>query len=71
MNIGDEVEIIDTNDIWEGKTGTIENINNDIVTVYVNFNVEENKRIRQDFNINNLRISDDNISETLKREYIS
>jgi len=54
LNYYDRVRIINTNSIWDNKEGVVEDINNDIVTVYVDFNVEEEKRVRQDFNIDNL-----------------
>ena len=54
FNYFDRVRIINTNDVWEGKEGVVEDINEDIITVYVDFIPEENKKVRQDFKSDNL-----------------
>lgn len=54
MNYFDRVRIINTNSIWDDKEGVVEDINGDIITVMVDFIPEENKKVRQDFNIVNL-----------------
>lgn len=53
MKIYDEVEIVGTNDVWEGMTGTLEYIDGDFATVLVDF--KDDKQVRQDFSINNLK----------------
>lgn len=57
MNKGQKVIIKNTNSIWDGKEGIVEEINDDICTVFVNFIPEEQKRVRQDFSIDNLEES--------------
>lgn len=54
MNYFDRVKIVNTNSIWDGKEGVVEDINDNIVTVMVEFIPEENKKVRQEFNIENL-----------------
>lgn len=54
MEVNERVKITNTDSIWDDKEGTIESIDGDTVTVYVEFNKEENKFVRQIFNINNL-----------------
>lgn len=54
LNYFDRVKIINTNSIWDGKEGVVEDINDNVVTVMVDFIPEENKRVRQDFNVENL-----------------
>ena len=54
MNYFDRFRIINTNSIWDDKEGVVEDINGDIITVMVDFIPEENKKVRQDFNIVNL-----------------
>lgn len=49
-----------------GKEGIIENIDGDKVTVYVDFDIEENKRIRQDFNVEEL---EEVLSESINKQY--
>ena len=55
MEVNERVKITNTDSIWDDKEGTIESIDGDTVTVYVEFNKEENKFVRQIFNINNLK----------------
>lgn len=50
---------------FDGKEGIIENIDGDKITVYVDFNKEENKKIRQDFNAEEL---EEVLSESLDEE---
>ncbi len=54
MNYFDRVKIVNTNSIWDGKEGVVEDINDNIATVMVDFIPEENKKVRQEFNIENL-----------------
>ena len=52
MDIGQKVKIINTGDIWENKTGVLEYIDDTIGTVLVDF--INDKKVRQDFNIDNI-----------------
>ena len=65
MNINQRVKIEGTNTFWDGKEGILEEINEDAgtCTVFVDFNPEEGKRIRQDFHIENI---EESLSESLK-----
>ena len=54
LNYFDRVKIVNTNSIWDNKEGVVEDINGDIATVYVEFIPEEDKKVRQDFNVENL-----------------
>ena len=60
MNIGQKVIIRNTNSVWDGKEGIVEDINEDMATVFVNFIPEQQKRVRQDFYLDNLESSDYN-----------
>ena len=59
MNKGDKIEIFGTDSIWDGKNGVIEDVNESLgeCTVLVDFIPEENKKVRQDFRIDNVRIT--------------
>ena len=59
MDIGQRVKINMPDTIWHDKEGVVEDINDSICTVFVDFIPEEGKKIRQDFNL-------ENINETLK-----
>ena len=54
FNYFDRVRIVNTNTIWDGKEGVVEDINDNNVTVYVDFIPEEDKKVRQLFNVENL-----------------
>ena len=54
FNYFDRVRIVNTNDIWEGKEGVVEDIDGENILVYVDFIPEENKRVKQYFNSQNL-----------------
>lgn len=54
MNIGQKVKIKGTNSVWDGKEGILEQVDEDTCTVFVDFIPEQHKRVRQDFNIDNL-----------------
>ena len=54
MNIGQKVKIKGTNSVWDGKEGILEDVNEDTCTVFVDFIPGEHKRVRQDFNIDNI-----------------
>ena len=66
MNIGDKVKINMPNTVWDGKEGVLESVNDNTCTVFVDFIPEQGKKVRQDFNIDNLRNEDYNITEELK-----
>ena len=55
MELGQRVRIIGTNSIWDNKEGIVEYIDDMIATVFVDFIPEENKKVRQDFNIDNIK----------------
>lgn len=52
MTIGDKVTIKNTHDLWEDKTGILEYLDDMMGTVLVDF--ENNKKVRQDFDIDNI-----------------
>jgi len=54
FNYFDRVRIVNTDTIWDGKEGVVEDINDNNVTVYVDFIPEEDKKVRQLFNVENL-----------------
>lgn len=56
MEVGDRVKIINTNSFWDNKEGVLESIDeeNSTCTIFVDFNVKEDKRVRQDFNLSNV-----------------
>jgi len=54
MTKGQKVIIKNTNSIWDGKEGIVEEVNDNTCTVFVNFIPSERKRVRQDFSIDNL-----------------
>lgn len=56
MNINDTVKIINTNTVFDNKTGVIEEINEEKnkCTVLVDFIPEDNKKVRQDFSLDNV-----------------
>ena len=56
MEVGDRVKIINTNSFWDNKEGVLESIDEEssTCTIFVDFNVEEDKRVRQDFNLSNV-----------------
>lgn len=56
MQVGDKVIILDENPIWNSKEGIIENITNNLVTVFVDFIPDEGKRVRQTFDIDTLQV---------------
>ena len=57
MNQGDKVVVFGTDSIWDDKTGIVEEVNESLgeCTVLVDFIPEENKKVRQDFRIDNVR----------------
>ena len=59
MEIGQRVKINMSDTVWHDKEGVVEDIQDSICTVFVDFIPEEGKKIRQDFNL-------ENINETLK-----
>ncbi len=65
MEIGSRVRISGTNSIWDGKEGTLEDIDEEggTCTVFVDFKPEEGKRVRQDFSLSAIGES---LEETLK-----
>ena len=65
MKKGQRVKIINTNSIWDDKEGVLEEINGEKCTVFVDFIPEQNKRVRQDFNLENVE-SLDSFNEALK-----
>lgn len=65
MEKGQRVKIINTNSIWDDKEGVLEDINGEKCTVFVDFIPEQNKRVRQDFKLENVE-SLDSFDEALK-----
>jgi hypothetical protein len=69
MEIGQRVKITNTGDVWEGKTGIIEYIDDNMVTVFVDF--KDDKKVRQDFNIENVEpVSDETNIESDSQNFI-
>ena len=71
MQVGDKVKIQDTNTFWDNKTGVVESINDDVVTIMVDFIPEEGKKVRQDFSLNNVVSFNNecyNIRESLRED---
>ena len=71
MRVGDLVDInMPENDIWNGKRGRIEAIDDEkeVATVLVNFIPSENKNVRQDFKLNNLVPADNSKQESLQED---
>jgi len=75
MQKGQKVIIKNTNSVWDGKEGIVEDINEDVATVFVNFIPEQQKRVRQDFSIDNLDFENDSevnsMNEDLKEKKVS
>lgn len=65
MDIGQRVKINMPDTIWHDKEGVVESINDSICTVFVDFIPEEGKKIRQDFNLENI---DETLKESLKNK---
>ena len=65
MQKGQKVIIRNTNSIWDGKEGIVEEINDDKATVFVNFIPKQQKRVRQDFYLENLEEEVINMNEDL------
>ena len=55
MEKGQRVKIVNTNSFWDNKEGVLEDIQDDRCTVFVDFIPEENKKVRQDFNLENVQ----------------
>lgn len=68
MKTGDRVRIDGTDSIWDGKEGIFESqdgIGDEaICTVFVDFIPEEGKRVRQNFDLQNLSLIDENFDMT-------
>jgi hypothetical protein len=69
MDIGQKVKIINTGDIWENKTGVLEYIDDTIGTVLVDF--INDKKVRQDFNIDNIEPVEQESLKESKNETVS
>ena len=67
MNKGQKVIIRNTNSVWDGKEGIVEEINEDSATVFVNFIPEQQKRVRQDFKLENLEEEANHMNEDLDK----
>ena len=69
---GNKVIIINTGDIWEGKKGTVISQEDDIVTVKINFQVEDEvKNVIQEFNKENLEMERENESLNEQKEELT
>lgn len=71
MNIGQKVTINMPNTVWDKKEGIIESINDNTCVVFVDFIPEEGKKVRQEFNLDNIAKDDYNnvdMKETLIEE---
>ena len=66
VNIGQRVKINMPDTVWHNKEGVVENINDSVCTVFVDFIPEEGKKIRQDFNLDN--ISGEEYNNTMNEE---
>ena len=67
MQKGQKVIIRNTNSVWDGKEGIVEEISEDKATVFVNFIPEQQKRVRQDFNLENLEEEVTTMNEDLDK----
>lgn len=67
MNIGDRVKIIGTDTIWDGKEGVLESIEDDEAIVFVDFIPEENKKVRNNFKIENIQELE--VNESLNKKH--
>ena len=67
MEIGKRVKIVGTNSFWDNKEGMLEAFDEEEgrCTVFVDFNPEQGKKIRQDFNLENIEELD-SLQEALK-----
>jgi len=71
MNIGQKVTINMPDTVWDKKEGIIESINDNTCVVFVDFIPEEGKKVRQEFNLDNIAKDDYNnvsMKETLVEE---
>lgn len=67
MQKGQKVIIKNTNSVWDGKEGIVEEINDESATVFVNFIPEQQKRVRQDFKLENLEEEVNPMNEDLDK----
>lgn len=60
MEVGDRVRISGTNSFWDGREGLVEWVDEDngTCTVFVDFDPENNKRVRQDFALESLSLTE-------------
>ncbi len=67
MEVGKKITINNTNSIWDGKQGTVEEINEDrgTCTIFVDFNPEEGKKVRQEFDLNTI---EESLEESFKNK---
>lgn len=71
MQVGDKIKIQGTNTFWDGKTGVIEAIDDDVATIMIDFIPEEGKKVRQEFSIDtldNFTVECYNIKESLRED---
>lgn len=67
MEIGNKVKIV--GNIFNGKEGIIEKIEDNKATVFVDFNVDEGKRVRQDYNLEELEeVFEESLEESKKKD---
>ena len=70
MQIGYTVKIKNTNSVFDGKTGLVEDIDEEegYCTVFVDFIPEEGKKVRQDFKLDTVEPSATTTNESLTED---
>lgn len=63
MDKGQRIKLVNAGNAWDGKEGTIEYIDEDVATVFVDFDAEGHK-VRQDFKLDMLQELGDEESVT-------
>lgn len=66
LSVGDRVQIHLPDTIWDKKVGVLEELEGDTCVVLVEFNLDEGKKVRQEFNTKEIsKISDEKLVEKL------
>lgn len=66
LSVGDKVQIHLPDTIWDKKVGVLEELEDDTCVVLVEFNLDEGKKVRQEFNTKEIsKISDEKLVEKL------
>lgn len=66
LSVGDNVQIHLPDTVWDKKVGVLEELEGDTCVVLVEFNLDEGKKVRQEFNTKEIsKISDEKLVEKL------